>query len=723
MAKLDLGTVANLLGNPTSAANTINQNSDKIETAIQNTLSRDGTFPNQMEADLDMNNNDILNVDNLSVDTLIIDGKVVQIDDELTEALLISNALSELEDSGLQEEARDNLGLGEVATLDFGDEENTVAEGNDPRIVNALQPDYQNIVSCSDFGAIPDCTGQGIGTDVTPAILAAVNHAITTYGDGCRVDLPAGRYRASTPAILDLAGKRHVTLNFIGTITTDSTPMTFLTLRDGYDVKLVANFLEGGIFAGWLAPNPFVVDYTVVADAPTGGGQEAIKIQGVFGCEVDLRAYGYAGRLMRTTEKVSVDHPQTGAISGFVETGRNFDFSMARCAQSLYCDAGTSPGAGNWGALDRLAIDFDYYAPVWENLNDIEIATLDSAFAISGPIFRGCVVVKGNDWYVGDVDLADLTQGRHVIFTDSPARGSQSIDVTRMRFLNKGTGLYLNNVFNIHTSIEYSAGSSLAFTSALEANNTVNADIRVVGEGYGARLVYITGASTNCVTLRVAEQNFVASDHVIGISGEVTGVVSLLNPILDYAASDKARIRVLGSGLVFIADPVFLGNSGYLFDITQAGNQVYVSGGVRAGTALVSLSESPRSMSDVVGLADYLQGDRRVNSGGNSAGSGGSLGFGIGSSGSQTFSQMAQIKSKLQNQVGTELQGGLSLQFRPTGAAGQGLADGLEIQHTTVDGETVGILLMRLGGAYVSRRVRVGSASSFGPGRGLYVDN
>lgn len=45
-----------------AAREALNTNSGLIEDALENTLSRDGTGPNQMEADLDMNSNDILNV-------------------------------------------------------------------------------------------------------------------------------------------------------------------------------------------------------------------------------------------------------------------------------------------------------------------------------------------------------------------------------------------------------------------------------------------------------------------------------------------------------------------------------------------------------------------------------------------------------------------------------------------------------------------------------------
>lgn len=61
MAKLTLSDLANL-NNQTSAVTTINNNSALIEAAIENTLSRDGTAPNEMNATLDMNSNRIINL-------------------------------------------------------------------------------------------------------------------------------------------------------------------------------------------------------------------------------------------------------------------------------------------------------------------------------------------------------------------------------------------------------------------------------------------------------------------------------------------------------------------------------------------------------------------------------------------------------------------------------------------------------------------------------------
>lgn len=77
MAKLVLDDVLNIIGNPNSAQNTINSNSNKTEIALENTLSRDGTSPNQMLSDLDMNNQDILNANSVHAEALYLDGRVV----------------------------------------------------------------------------------------------------------------------------------------------------------------------------------------------------------------------------------------------------------------------------------------------------------------------------------------------------------------------------------------------------------------------------------------------------------------------------------------------------------------------------------------------------------------------------------------------------------------------------------------------------------------------
>ena len=60
-----------------SAINTLSQNWDAIEEAFDNTLSLDGSTPNAMNADLDLNGNGLLNVGSIDVDNLTLNGQTV----------------------------------------------------------------------------------------------------------------------------------------------------------------------------------------------------------------------------------------------------------------------------------------------------------------------------------------------------------------------------------------------------------------------------------------------------------------------------------------------------------------------------------------------------------------------------------------------------------------------------------------------------------------------
>ena len=71
MAKIE--PIVNISAGSMSATK-INDAFDKVETAFANTLSLDGSSPNAMKADLDMNGNDILNTGSFSVGTLIVGG-------------------------------------------------------------------------------------------------------------------------------------------------------------------------------------------------------------------------------------------------------------------------------------------------------------------------------------------------------------------------------------------------------------------------------------------------------------------------------------------------------------------------------------------------------------------------------------------------------------------------------------------------------------------------
>lgn len=73
MAKLNLPDIGSLANNA-SARQAINDNFAALEEAFDNTLSRDGTLPNQMEADIDLNSNDLLNVGEIDASRYLING-------------------------------------------------------------------------------------------------------------------------------------------------------------------------------------------------------------------------------------------------------------------------------------------------------------------------------------------------------------------------------------------------------------------------------------------------------------------------------------------------------------------------------------------------------------------------------------------------------------------------------------------------------------------------
>jgi hypothetical protein len=580
-------------------------------------------------------------------------------------------------------------------------------------------------VNVRDFGAVADCTGQGIGTDVVPALLAAVNHAVSTIGDGARVVLPQGRYRAASTCTLDLQAKTGISLKFEGIITPDATAATFITIQNGEAASLSASIFEGGIFNGWLAAQPFgPCDYSTTRDAPAAGGQEMFLIRGVRNYTVDLHAHSYAGRLLRTADRANSAHPHTQAIKGNIVTERSvLDLSKPRVAQCLWADYGSVANPGNWGSLERLVCDFDYYGPVWKGLNDIELTVVDAAFGKTGLGFYGCSVITGSTWYVGDVDQPGSKN--HVEFGKHNGIGCSFVNVNSMLFLNAGNGLVADTLFSGSFSIFYKAVQSLPFTTVASLTDCGRIYANVGAFGYGASMLSISGSSTQNINVSVDSSSAVLTSSSVTISSNVSGDV-LLSPKANNSASGVSSVVIEGTGIVLINDPVMSGDSGsFHFDITNSANSVYLAGGKLSGAASAYKTERPRSVTSAIGVDAHTAFALRSNQGGNSAGEGGSLSFGISAAGFFHHAPIARVSGSLANSTGTELQGGLKLSVRPSGGAGQTLQDGLVVDSTTVDGETYATLLSRLSGSNVAKRIKVGGTNTgpSGSGRALYVDN
>src|SRR5262245_12948572 len=111
MPKVTLNRLATL---SPSVIGSVNTNSERLETALENTLSRDGTTPNEMEADLDMNSNDILNARAIITEavgaTLIETQRCyvneIAIHDLITDTTDLENRVTALEEWTDEEEGR-----------------------------------------------------------------------------------------------------------------------------------------------------------------------------------------------------------------------------------------------------------------------------------------------------------------------------------------------------------------------------------------------------------------------------------------------------------------------------------------------------------------------------------------------------------------------------------------------------------------------------------------
>lgn len=152
MAKIDLTSV--LGGFRTQ--NQINHNFSLIERAFDNVLSRDGSLPNQMEADLDMNSNDILNVTNLTVDNLVIGAAAAL-------PVLVSRS---------QETQNPGAGISNLTV-------NPYYVGNDSLTIyvdglkQVIDVDYQEIGTAEDISTTVAMTSPFAGTETVDIVIDA----------------------------------------------------------------------------------------------------------------------------------------------------------------------------------------------------------------------------------------------------------------------------------------------------------------------------------------------------------------------------------------------------------------------------------------------------------------------------------------------------------------------------------------------------------------------
>lgn len=197
MAKLTLDDLASL-ANQTTAISTINGNNAAIETALENTLSRDGTSPNEMGSHLDMNGYRIHNLP-----APVSAAEPVRLGDIESGGVDILSGLSEYAQDLLESEtaadARTALGLGTSAIVNTGTSGATIPLLNGTNTASGVNT-FSNttdatttstgaIVTAGGIGAakqIRTATSANIGTSLTVGTTALIGTSLSignaTYG-------------------------------------------------------------------------------------------------------------------------------------------------------------------------------------------------------------------------------------------------------------------------------------------------------------------------------------------------------------------------------------------------------------------------------------------------------------------------------------------------------------------------------------------------------------
>lgn len=167
MAKYTPVPISNLQGNPSTAQTQINTNETNTAAAIEKTLSRDGTSPNQMLAALDLNHNDVLN------------GKIINADNAFFGGVDVHNLVGT---AGPVGPAGTNGTNGAAATVAVGTT-TTLASGSSATAVNVGTTSAAVI----NFGIPRGVDGVGAGTVtqvamIVPTGLAVAGTPVTNNG-------------------------------------------------------------------------------------------------------------------------------------------------------------------------------------------------------------------------------------------------------------------------------------------------------------------------------------------------------------------------------------------------------------------------------------------------------------------------------------------------------------------------------------------------------------
>ena len=488
MPKVPLSTITSGYG----TVDALNANFDAIEAAFDNTLSRDGDTPNQMQANLDMNGNLILNQGNpITVEGFNWEGQwltatTYQVGDVIQQAgsayiCVVAHTsgvfATDLAASRWQLVAQANLPTQTGNSGKYLTTNGTSASWGDVRytplgtgaVQRTVTSKVQEFVSVKDFGAV----GDGVTND-TAAIQAAID-AVASIGGG-QVFFEEGVYLitsgliANIGVILNGQSRTDVSSNTNGSGVTSARPTIYW----------------GGAAGGYM----FTVEPANVGDCVWGGGSIEIEWNGgdaaAVGVHLNNTKYAvFDGKVRQVTFAGVLVDSQNGSVG---------NFSMKNHIRSLEFVWGVAVACQNANGL-YLAGNGTTVPSTQQLVGDV-----------SGLVYNGALV------RIGETDNAQF-QSVHAS-VQSPGTGC-AVDIR-----NVGAQPSNHNVFF------YCVGP-VKFDNGLIGNNFVSYNsegggfTQLVGSSnwIGALTDYVTGDQYVSHVWQLRDKISIKSSDLVGESG------------------------------------------------------------------------------------------------------------------------------------------------------------------------------------------------------------
>ncbi len=357
MSKIILNNLGSDLSNETTTVGLINTNNDTLETAVENTLSRDGTSPNSMEANLDMGSHRILNLPSAVSDLEPL---------RLTDLDLFKNGSITFNNLPTGGTTGQLLKKNSNTNYDFswGTAPSTVITNTSTgtgAVSRTLQSKLQETVSVRDFGAAGDSV-----TDDYLAIQACIDYLVST-GNGGVVFFPTGVYVTKTQLVIDTS---NVSITLKGTtmqssvIQADSSLNTRMIYMNGgrHAIEHLTIFGPGvnGALAGGTGINPGSVSSTAnaiefgttavdcrVSHCYIAGGYNCVRVKGADILLTDCSiTYALGDSIVRTTgsatwmKRCKCDQPYPISTPAFPQTFAAWSAATGYSAGDIVSTAG-----------------------------------------------------------------------------------------------------------------------------------------------------------------------------------------------------------------------------------------------------------------------------------------------------------------------------------------------------------------------------------------------